>query len=832
MADITYDDLVRALQPIAKDRTLRDLKGLPEEMARMQNDSSKRTNKAFGKMYTTVQQTIGAGSSALAKAVAESGSLLLQGGGRISDVANILGESLGELPGKFGKIGESLGASVGFMAGYLEDSVDVFRDLQFVGAGLNGRLQDLRRTASQTRLNLDQFANLVANNNEKLVGFGAGVQDSIDRFASISNQMFELDAGAYAKQFMALGYSVEEMNEMLADNIQLTRRQARIENMSAQEQIQSAANYAKQLDVLAKLTGQDAKAARDEISQRQRQGATQAKLRQLEQRGVEGVQESYRDVQTSLQEGPQVLRDLFDDVLQVGVPVTEATKNFAAVNDEAFNLAQQAAQAVQRGDTEKAQALAQRAAEETARFAQSEEGYALATLGRVSNVAETQSSVLEETGPLIDSIQSYTEDFEGEAGSFVEAFRGLRREIESEQTTQIDDTDPVLDLVNSAERAMANTSSALQREIANIIASPEVQGASRTAANKIEGIFDPSDIREFGKDLRMVISDISTEVTAIDRLLEDPELSKEKEEQLRTKRKDLTEAQNTLADGSASLSERREAEEKLEAAKVFIDGISDDVANVLSPQADLDFAAEGYQQAVDEGNEAAANFYKEALESAGQTVPESRQSGSLGETGSLIENFGSGTLAELHGRESVLTEEQLKNLASNSMSYGSSTVADAISNLANRISNPENSAQETNNNGVNLNPSQIESLVKSSFASSYDLNQNNQQSLPGADFTSAISTNLDVINNIQRDNDKKHQEFLIAVQSLKELVNSIKQEESNETSINTQEPGSSDTTMLSTAIGELVKKLDEQTSIARKHLKVNQGQGPNMFKSL
>jgi len=806
LANVTYDELVRALEPIAKDRTLRGLKDLPKELSDRQNQDRSRTDRAFGKMSSVVRDSLGSGTSVLAKAVTESGSLLLQGGGRISDVANIVGDSLGKLPNKFGDVGKALGTGVGFMAGYLEDTADTFRELQFIGAGLNGRLQDLRYTASQTRLNLDQFASLISNNNEKLVGFGAGVEDSIDKFANISNQMFELDAGAYAQQFMALGLSVEEMNEMLVDNIDLTRRQARIENMSVRQQLESAANYAKQLDVLAKLTGQDAKAVRDEVADRQRQGATQATLRQLEQRGVEGVQESYKSVQTALNEGPKVLRDLFDDVLQVGVPVTEATKNFAAVNSEAYNLAQQAADALKQGDMQEAQALAQRAAEETARFAQSEEGLTIARMGRVSDVAETQAGVLEETGPLIDAIKSYAEEFEGEAGSFVEAFRGLRRSIEEEQETQIQDTDPVLDLLNTAEVSMANTSAMVQREIANIIASPEVQNASQTAANKIGEFFDPTDIREFGADLRTVISDVSGGVEAIDRMLEQDNLSDDRRQELEETRNKLITAEAKLADSSATLREREAAEQNIELANVFLEGMSDDVKKILSPQSDDRLIEERRQEAEERGDPLAEKFYKELQEESGNASV-SRQTGSLGETGKLIEDFGKGTLAQLHGRESVLTEEQLINLASNSMSLGSSMFADVFSNLSGQINNALASEQDRAAIGAK-----------------------SQQSLPQPDFASSLTSSIDNMTTIQRDNDKRHQELLSAIDSLQQIANNMNKNTTTETSSRSQENSITDSNMLSTAINELVAKIDEQTSIARKNLRVTQGQGPNMFK--
>ena len=54
----------------------------------------------------------------------------------------------------------------------------------------------------------------------------------------------------------------------------------------------------------------------------------------------------------------------------------------------------------------------------------------------------------------------------------------------------------------------------------------------------------------------------------------------------------------------------------------------------------------------------------------GKPIP-GRQTGTLGETGGLFEDFGAGSLAMLHGKESVMTEKQMADLVTNAKATGS-----------------------------------------------------------------------------------------------------------------------------------------------------------------
>ena len=193
--------------------------------------------------------------------------VVTKAGGRLSDVA-----------------GEFSGA-LGGMIGYIENTNDVFQSLSKVGAGFDADLGALRASAALTRMPLDQFAGMIAQNTTELAGFSGGVNAGAKRFTQLSYAMFDSNL---IENFMDLGMTVEESNDFLMKNMAFDRRRARLENMTDQQQVQSALDLAKSMDVMAKITGKSVQDQQDNMTDRMREGATQAKLRLLEKQGIKG----------------------------------------------------------------------------------------------------------------------------------------------------------------------------------------------------------------------------------------------------------------------------------------------------------------------------------------------------------------------------------------------------------------------------------------------------------------------------------------------------------------------------------------------------------------
>jgi hypothetical protein len=606
--------------------------------------------------------------------------VLQRGGGKISEVTGAFASLLPTDTLK--KFGEGIGG----IAGYVEDTQGVFQALSKVGAGLNGNLGDLRTQAARTRMPLDAFANMVANNAQQLTGLGGSVTDGARKFAAMSEAMFSGPA-PLIDGFMNMGMSIEEANEFVIKNTELTRRQAMITGMTEMEQVAAAQEMAKNLQIVAKLTGKDAKQMQDQLIERQRDGATQARLRLLEKQGVENAQEAYAGAQAELAKSPKVVGDLMDDLLQTGAPMSEATKNFAATNQEAYALLQKAAEANKAGDVEAAKKYAAEAAAATAKFADSEQGLMLATLAQASDIAQGQADLLEEMAPLIDATAAHMKkikDSTGQEVTFREAFVDNLKRLKEQTETEIQGKavgQDALIATNQGQKTIANSVSTINEELGKQIQSNQAL-LKVFDTIKDSGKFTQEEIDGFVGDLMGVIP--SEDLTGIANKME-ALLPFLKEQGLVTQ--ETVDMLKKLDAPGTSQEEKEGIRKQLEAAGVLKEG-----SLLVTPK---------IQQALSDAD--AANFQKQ--DEAGN-LEEGSSGGYLGRiwnwmkgiagydegTGGF-QNFGKGTAVLAHGMEAIVPKDSVQGQLLSAFPNGLKDVQNAMATMGNKF-DPSTMGQE------------------------------------------------------------------------------------------------------------------------------------------
>ena len=404
----------------------------------------------------------------LTKATGDVAKGLAAGGGSVKDFTETLTGSLGPLGKAFSGI-----------VGYIDNTNNTFQGLSKVGAGFNANLGELRMSAADTRMGFDEFGSLIGNNATQLASFAGGVKGGATQFTKLSRAMFQ--DGQMIEGFMNLGYTVGEANEFLMTNMKLLDRQARRDGMSTEAQVKAALELATSMDVMAKLTGKSVKEQQDQLVESQRDGATQAKLRLLEKQGIEGVQEGFNASMTGLSAGGADLQKFFQDMTQTGVPMTAATKAFAARNGEAAAIAKRMA-AVNASSLSKEEKqarlkdLSAQAVAATLKSQDSVQNLTVSSLGQVSDYAKAAADGLEQVGPIINQMEDYARQngvVLGETLSYQEAYNKVFKQIAAETEKQKDGNTKGQDAqkaINVATLALAESASKVNLALGDQIA--------------------------------------------------------------------------------------------------------------------------------------------------------------------------------------------------------------------------------------------------------------------------------------------------------------------------------------------------------------------------
>ena len=696
MEEEQVEKIVRALDKVARETTLASfgdaLPGAVGKAVAEGNQQNALSVDNIGAGLTSVLNKaaglLGGAASSIGSALVGSAGMLTQGNARMSDGFEVLEKSLGGsgniLSRTFGMVGMS-GKAV---AEYMESSVDAFRDLSSVGAGAAGNLNDLREEAAAARISFDDFNKIIMENTENFAGFAGGVVQGRAQFAKLSRTLFELNEGANVQSLYNLGYSFEDMNELLADNIALTRRRDLTTDQQLRESVESATALAMQQDLLAKLTGKSVDAIRDEARARLQEGSTQARIRLLEKQGVEGASTAFTAAITGLAAAPEVVRDLVSQVVELGVPLDETTGAFTSLNSGTYALVKELEAVIKDGSltedervaraNELSQQITAMAAEEGDSFA----NLSTASMGRISDIARVQATALEDVGPLIDNLRQRMTELDTVTGGTVGIFSNFNEilnvvmaDLRENQRNQIEDGNAMLNVSRETELFLRNASSAFRTELTQLFQRPEVLTGLGEVSDTLAGMNDPSvmnNVLNAAAETLLRSDNIEDRIRTI---LSNPDSFGMNDADIATLQSGLAqivEAQNTIRDTGSTGDEISAAERLLADAmqNIRITGVSNDAADkfdalrgdrintlaaavaagVISGQNDPVI-----ERLLNDDTRDNVSAISQIMAYIKGQIPFS--DGTLGATGNLFENFGAGTPAVLHGEEAVVPKD-------------------------------------------------------------------------------------------------------------------------------------------------------------------------------
>ena len=591
---------------------------------------------------------------------------IAQGGGSISDFSRGVESLVPNIP----LLKQLTGGAVGGLQ-YIEQLQDTFNMLSKVGAGGAGDLGELQRLAGEANLALPTFANLVAQNSELLAGFAGGVDAGKRRFVALNKELY--DTGLIS-QFKNLGFSSEEASEFVLTNMDSMRRSARLQGLTDAEQVAVAADLAKNLSVVAKLTGKDAKGLQDEMVARQRDGATIGAIRLKEMNGAANAAENYDAILAATSGLPKVAQDLIKDQIQLQAPLSEATQGFAAINSRANDIAAQLNNALDRGASkEEVTRLADEYAAAVTGFAATAEGARISTLAQVSGVGETQAGVLGELKPQVDALDEIISGnvtamttAKQAADAYLENVRKLRDGVD--QQANLDKKrgpgQVALNFVNEGQVALSEAAGTINEDIGKQVQSNTALVSALNSGSKL--------FQQIPEKFQTLYDGITAVLPGMDQ----SELVAHLEANLGQVVDGLLVTQEHIDDLKASKDPTKTGNEQLSLlpADLFDDDGNMKV-NVVKALGSSGRDSEG-TESVESTAEEAKGFFSRMF---------GFDSGTLGKTGSLFKDFGAGMPAMLHGLEAVIPKDSPQGELLGAFPSGLDSVSSMMQNVATKF---------------------------------------------------------------------------------------------------------------------------------------------------
>lgn len=306
-----------------------------------------RGGNLLGKTFSALNKVVGGATGAMTKTAV--------GGVIVAKKFVELGEKSTQLVDDFANVGDSLTAAAatmknipivggilatvfGAVAAAVEKSTGAYQAAASAGASFTGSVGSFSRAASEAGMTMENFGALIKANGEGMLGLGTTVEEGAKRFSQVSKALRATGSDLYA-----LGYSTQQINEGLASYTKNLRLQGLQGSKSNAELAAGAKNYLKEMDALAKITGEDRKAKEAERERLLKDAQFQASMAGLNDK----VRDSFLN---TVQQLPQGVQNFAKDIMATGTATTEENQKLMAMMPQTAAMLQTFNAKMQRGE--------------------------------------------------------------------------------------------------------------------------------------------------------------------------------------------------------------------------------------------------------------------------------------------------------------------------------------------------------------------------------------------------------------------------------------------------------------------------------------------------
>lgn len=529
---------------------------------------------------------------------------------------------------------------------FINDNSQSIKRMSDSGNSYSNDLLAMRNSAIQSRLEFDELSDVLIKHSSNIAGLGGSVTRGSEAFTTLSKEFFK---SQMPNELAEMGYSFSEINELLLQQVAVSRHRSMIDAESQLRTYNATAAFAKELDLTAKLTGKSRKQQMEKLQNEENEIKANYALAQLER--------------------------------EHGKVAADRVRN------------------------EYLQALA--VAE---RFGVSE----MATEGFVKKGAITSETSIGQYTMGGPGAQEFLQIFTDLSNGVVDGIHERLNDASAKMVKQMNDESfqtyvrfndnlgkfgaPALKLATEGQR--------IADGVNRLIEVGAKEGKTLTEKDVLPRILDDLQHAQQGQKIsydekgNKIIEQVDGLNKAFTGL------------QLRTKEVEAGAAQGLMTSKDGQMS-----------AHDAINYWGGELAHAISTKTSIEtpianFTADvvGAISSTGKAAEQMLSTLHQDLKNLTDKFFPGRATGSLGTTGSLIENFGAGTLTMLHGREGVITEDQLNNIAQGIQTNSVATIAavfskassnlppdtqDAINNIqpvSNVVNNVKVESQPTNPN--------------------------------------------------------------------------------------------------------------------------------------
>ena len=515
-----------------------------------------------------------------------------------------------------GKAVGGLKDGIDYLQTSVKENLDTFRTLSKTGASFSNDVVGMTVASKNMRLDLGEFSEIMQKNSANFAGLGGNVTRGAEQFAKLSKGLME---SPFIDSLRQAGYTNKELNEVLALQVGFIRTSMSDSKERDAEAIQSAERLAKEMDSMAKLTGKSREEQMDNMKKAQADMQVEAKMRLI---GIKEGPEAEAKARTLYAEQYNAAQlrgqgQMFKEVFATGQVMSKEAATQSALSGKEGLETIKAANATAKGNAEGARAASQQAQVEAVKNGQNVARLNLAITGDMTTAGKAITDSMTANRGLNDSIMALRKENDAAVAS------GKARKLSEEEL-----------MVEAKKRV-------------------EAAAAGRDAeGKKVSGATDAMiNLGSRAKDVEAALTD--SLLTPLNKQI-GPGLGRFSERYLGSQvegtGKNLAQSIRDTADEGRQQAQKDDRGDRRTRGGDPIDNQPDKYfqeSTVRGVSRIANTGIKGLSQGLNQINQA----------------PVSRLGGSIGETGQLFENFGQGTLAMLHGKETVMTEEQFKNMA-------------------------------------------------------------------------------------------------------------------------------------------------------------------------